>query len=100
MDSHHTSGTEKNNSELTITIRSVKRPAEADEQLPSFEVHVRVQMDKHQVAWTMTLPPGAKVPIRFDESQEVILIAHEQLLIDSRGLAKTTAVHLKEVDAD
>ena len=95
-----TSSTEKNNSALTITIHSMKRPAEIEEQLPSFEVDVLVQMDNHQAAWTMTLLPGARVPIRFDESQEVILIAHEQLLVDSSGLDKSTPVHLEHEDPE
>lgn len=97
-----TSGTKKNNPELTtITIRSVMRQAEIAEQLPSFDVHVRVQAGNHQVAWTMAMMPGARVPIRLDESQEVILLIHEQeLFVDSSGLDKTTPVHLAEGDPE
>ena len=97
-----TSGTEKNNPALpTITIRSAKRQAESTGQTPSFEVLVRVQVDNHQVAWTMTLLPGTQVPIQIDESQEVILIAHEQeLLVDSSGLDKSIPVYLEDTGGE
>ena len=94
----NTSQTEKNNPEpTTITIRSAKQPTETAEQLPSFEVTVRVQVGNNQVAWTMTMVPGARVPIEIDARQKVILLVHEQeLFVDSSGLDKSIPVHLEQ----
>ncbi len=82
-----------------ITIRSVKRQIDIGESLPSFEVQVQVELDGHKVAWTMTLLPGAQVPIQFDESQEVILIAHDQeLLVDSSRVDKSFSIVVQEAE--
>jgi hypothetical protein len=82
-----------------ITIRGTRRPPDTDEQLPSFEVHVQVELAGHLVAWTMCLLFGAQVPIQLDEGQQVTLIAHDELLIDS-SRAGTHAIVLLEEESD
>ena len=82
-----------------ITIRSARRQADSDEQLPSFEVHVQVELDGRKVAWSMVMLPGAQVPIQLDESQRVILIVHEQeLLIDSSQVDRTYSLVVQDTD--
>ncbi len=94
------SRTRKNNKQPgTITIRSTKLQTDTDEQLPSFEVHVQVELGGHQVAWDMKLLPGAQVPIQLDKGQQVTLITHEDLLVDS-SKAGTLAIVLLEEEPD
>jgi hypothetical protein len=94
------SRTRKNNRQSgTITIRSTKLQTGTGEQLPSFEVHVQVELCGHQVAWDMKLLPGAQVPILLDKGQQVTLIAHEDLLVDS-SKAGTLAIVLLEEEPD
>jgi hypothetical protein len=91
----------KNNRPLgIITIRSAKLQTATDEHLPSFEVHVKVELDGRTVAWSMIMLPGARVPIQLDESQRVILIVHEQeLLIDSSQVDRAYSLVVLQ-DAD
>jgi hypothetical protein len=78
-----------------ITIRSTKR--QTHEHSSSFEVHVEVEQDRHQVAWTMTMVPGTRVPIQLDSDQRVVLIADAQeLLIDSSGLERAFLIQVLE----
>jgi len=82
-----------------ITISSTRLPTGTGEQFPSFGVHIQVALGDHQVAWDMTLLPGARVPIQIDEAQQVTVIAHEELLIDS-SRAGTLAIVLLEREPD
>ena len=78
-----------------ITIRSTKR--QTHEHPISFEVHVQVEQDSHQLAWTMTMLLGTRVHILLDSDQRVVLIADAQeLLIDSSGLERAFLIQVQE----
>ena len=62
-----------------------------------FEVRVQVDLGGHQVAWTMDVLPGMRVPICLDQDQRLILIAHNQdLLVDSSGMDRTFPIQIGE----
>jgi hypothetical protein len=62
-----------------------------------FEVRVQVELGDHQVVWTMDVLPGMRVPIRLDQDQQLILIAHDQdLLVDSSGMDRTFPIQVQE----
>ena len=89
-----TGRTTSNTAPGRITICSTKR--QTHEHPSSFEVHVQVEQD-HQVAWTMTMGPGTRVPIRLDADQRVVLITDAQeLLIDSSGLERAFLIQVLE----
>ncbi len=84
-----------------ITISSTRLPTGTGEQFPSFGVHVQVEIGDHHVAWTMTMLPGTQVPVRLDENQEVVLIAHgQELLVDSSRVDRAFPVIVQEADLD
>ena len=61
------------------------------------EVRVRVELGGHQVVWTMDVLPGMRVPIRLDQDQQLILIAHDQdLLVDGSGTDRTFPLQVRE----
>jgi hypothetical protein len=61
------------------------------------EVRVQVELGGHQVVWTMDVLPGMRVPIRLDQDQQLILIAHGQdLLVDSSGMDRTFPLQIRE----
>jgi hypothetical protein len=63
-----------------------------------FEVRVQVEVGGHRVVWTMDVLPGMRVPIRLDQDQQLILIAHDQdLLVDSSGMDRTFPTQVREV---
>jgi hypothetical protein len=62
-----------------------------------FEVRVQVDLGGHQVAWTMDVLPGMRVPIYLDQDQRLILITHNQeLLVDSSGMDRTFPIQVRE----
>jgi hypothetical protein len=62
-----------------------------------FEVRIQVELGGHQVVWTMDVLPGTRVPIRLDQDQQLILIAHDQdLLVDSSGMNRTFPIRVRE----
>ncbi len=62
-----------------------------------FEVRVQVELGGHPVVWTMDALPGMRLPIRLDQDQRLILIAHDQdLLIDSSGMDRTFPLQVRE----
>jgi len=79
-----------------ITISSTKLQTDTGEQFPSFRVHIQVELGNHKVAWDMTLLPGTRIPIQLDEAQQGILIAHDELLIDSSKAGTLAIVLLEE----
>src|SRR5260370_37518190 len=61
------------------------------------EVRVQVELGAHPVGWTMDVLPGMRVPIRLDQDQQLILIAHDQhLLVDSSGIDRPFPIHVRE----
>src|SRR5258708_26671885 len=60
-------------------------------------VRVQVELGGHQMVWTMDVLPGMRVPIRLDQDQQLILIAHDQdLLVDSSGMDRTFPIQVRE----
>ncbi len=54
------------------------------------EVRAEVELGGHQVALTMDVLPGMRVPIHLDSDQQLILLAHDQeLLVDRSGMERT-----------
>ncbi len=52
-------------------------------------IEVRVQVE--------LVLPGMRVPIRLDQDQQLILIAHDQdLLVDSSGMDRTFPIQVRE----
>jgi hypothetical protein len=61
------------------------------------EVRVQVELGGHQMVWTMDVLPGMRVPIRLDQEQQLILIAHDQdLLVDSSRMDRTFPLQVRE----
>ena len=78
-----------------ITIQFAKK--QTFEYPLRFEVRVQVELGGHQVVWTIDVLPGMRVPIRLDQDQQLILIAHDQdLLVDSSGMDRTFPIQVWE----
>ncbi len=78
-----------------IIIRITKK--QTLESSLRFEVRVQVELGGHQVAWTMDVLPGMRVPIHLDSDQQLILIAHgQELLVDSSGMDRTFPIQVEE----
>ncbi len=61
------------------------------------EVRVQVELGGHELLWTMDVLPGMRVPIRLDQDQQLILIAHDQdPLVDSSGMDRTFPIQVQE----